>query len=908
MSAEDAEKMQRSSPSAKELQLSYLNRSIKAVQTSSFYMKRSIDSSDLKAVLTHAADMLRELTTGLLTPRNYYELYMKVTAEMSNLSDYFKLLNASGTPMVELYEKVQFCANVLPRIYLLICVGGVYITSGEVQRNDILKDLIEMVKCVQYPLRGLFLRDYLSMVTKDKLPDATGGGAEEEEEKGAKGNVVDESSPPDGYNFVLSNFSAMNKLWVRLSSSSPTREARKKKDKERNDLKILVGTNLLRLSQLESVDEAVYRDTVLPFIMKEVTSTPDTLSQSYVMDCTIQVFPDTFHLSSLPYFLDNVKKLKGKVNARSILENLMNRLSMYVSNDSPEVLPKDVQVFELFKTSVAQVCESNKGNLPLSELLSLHRSLLNFAMVCHPDDTDYVNYCLSLSHDMLSAKTPSVALDDKCVYELEDLLTTPLYKLSIKVLQLKHYPDLLSHLPYSNRKSVSAVLVRAMLKEGVKVGTLDMLDRLFSNIKPLLVDDDSSSANASSLESKNDGGGEDDDQDADFEDDQLVVGRLVHLVTSPDTDVHFKLLSMMRKSFGQGGERRIEHTLPPLVFAAMKLATRVKARERQVAKSNSEREEAVKAKAKLDKEHSELLKAYNEKLKVSEASAAASQPGDQSEENDDDDGKAAPSQTPANEPPPPPPPPPSEVSVPELLKPPSTSSRKVFQFLHEIVTAMSSTCPQISLHLFLSCAKAADNCSYKAIAYEFMTQAFLIYEDEISDSKAQVKTLTMMVGTLTTFKNFDPEDYDSLITKTTQYSAKLLKKPDQCKMVALCSHLFYSADKAGKRSQYNEPKRVLECLQKSLKIADGCMASSNNLDLFVEILNRYLYQFEHSNPVILDKYLTGLLALINDHMSNDSGHSNSDQVVTFYENTIKHIQKMKAGEDTKGKFENVLIK
>jgi hypothetical protein len=38
------------------------------------------DNDDLKAVLTHASDMLRELRTGLLTPKNYYELYMKVSS------------------------------------------------------------------------------------------------------------------------------------------------------------------------------------------------------------------------------------------------------------------------------------------------------------------------------------------------------------------------------------------------------------------------------------------------------------------------------------------------------------------------------------------------------------------------------------------------------------------------------------------------------------------------------------------------------------------------------------------------------------------------------------------------------------------------------------------------------------
>lgn len=99
------------------------------------------------------------------------------------------------------------------------------------------------------------------------------------------------------------------------------------------------------------------------------------------------------------------------------------------------------------------------------------------------------------------------------------------------------------------------------------------------------------------------------------------------------------------------------------------------------------------------------------------------------------------------------------------------------------------------------------------------------------------------------------DSYDTLATKTTQYSARLLKKPDQCRAVAKASFLFATSavhsenatfvdDQAvmntsedaccvgdeGSASQVavrgvslgREPKRVLECLQRSLKIADAC--------------------------------------------------------------------------------------
>jgi vacuolar protein sorting-associated protein 35 len=47
----------------------------------------------------------------------------------------------------------------------------VYIKSQEAPAKDILKDLVEMSRGVQQPIRGLFLRSYLSQISRDKLPD-----------------------------------------------------------------------------------------------------------------------------------------------------------------------------------------------------------------------------------------------------------------------------------------------------------------------------------------------------------------------------------------------------------------------------------------------------------------------------------------------------------------------------------------------------------------------------------------------------------------------------------------------------------------------------------------------------------------------------------------------------------------
>ena len=56
-----------------------------------------------------------------------------------------------------------------------------------------------------------------------------------------------------------------------------------------------------------------------------------------------------------------------------------------------------------------------------------------------------------------------------------------------------------------------------------------------------------------------------------------------------------------------------------------------------------------------------------------------------------------------------------------------------------------------------------------------------------------------IIGTLQMVTVFTDEEYDTLITGTTKYAAKLLKKTDQCRMVAQCAHQYLDADPTARR-------------------------------------------------------------------------------------------------------------
>jgi vacuolar protein sorting-associated protein 35 len=155
---------------------------------------------------------------------------------------------------------------------------------------------------------------------------------------------VADSSPlgnlQDSIGFVLTNFIEMNKLWVRLQHQGHSRE-REKREMERRDLRILVGTNLVRLSQLDGVEVDMYQKMILPAILEQVVNCKDVIAQEYLMEVVIQVFTDEFHLHTLPQFLGATAQLHPRVNVKQIVIALIDRLAAFAAREAENEDPEE---------------------------------------------------------------------------------------------------------------------------------------------------------------------------------------------------------------------------------------------------------------------------------------------------------------------------------------------------------------------------------------------------------------------------------------------------------------------------------------------------------------------------------------------------------------------------------------
>uniref|UniRef100_A0A915PJP0 Glucuronosyltransferase n=1 Tax=Setaria digitata TaxID=48799 RepID=A0A915PJP0_9BILA len=516
-----------------------------AVRSLSFEMKRCLDKGILMDALKHASQMLAELRTGALTPKYYYRLYVDVTNELQHLETHLTEDYEKGRKVADLYELVQYAGNVIPRLYLLVTVGVVYIRLGEANARDILKDLVEMCRGVQHPLRGLFLRNYLLQCTRNLLPDTP------------ENNNSDHGDVRDAIDFIMVNFAEMNKLWVRMQHQGPSRE-KDKRERERRELRILVGTNLVRLSQLENLNVDTYRKIVLPGILEQAVSCKDAISQEYLMECVIQVFPDEYHLATLHEFLHACSELDQGVQIKNVFIALIDRLAIYVSSDGAEI-PNDLPLFDIFSKQTESVIMSREGMLA-EDAVSLQTTLVNFALKCYPENTDYADMVFTITANVfIKFKLLRAPYNSTVGREIMKILRIPVdqYNDIDKLLQLEHYGDVLKLMDYRGRTQAAAYVLQKM---DAVLTTMEAVEKLLNLIEPLLVDQEDQPDDLGTNE--------------DFADEQALVSRFVNLIHAPTTDQQFLIISTVRKRFGAGGRYRIQYSLPTITFALYQLIVR----------------------------------------------------------------------------------------------------------------------------------------------------------------------------------------------------------------------------------------------------------------------------------------------------------------------------------------------
>ncbi|KAI0219237.1 retromer complex subunit Vps35 [Massospora cicadina] len=685
-------------------------------------------------------------------PKYYYELYMAIFDHLRHMTTYLAETHTLGLhDLSDLYELVQYAGNIVPRLYLMITVGSVYMSMPDAPVKEIMKDMMEMARGVQHPTRGT-----------------------------ASGNLQ------DSIDFTLSNFVEMNKLWVRLQHQGKSQD-REKRTSERKELRTLVGSNL------------IYKQRILPDLLEQVINCKDLIAQEYLMEAIIQVFQDDFHLRTLTPFLASIANLHPTLSTKNIVISFIDRLSAYASRETHCSIPEDVDLFEILWKEVQNLIEA-RSELILDDVTALLLSIAKLALSCYPDRLNCVDKVLAYAEEAYSKFASDKVISATATANLQGLLQAPInqYTNPLTVLQFNSYASLLKVQPYATRRSVANWLIAAMLKNNAILDNKAHIEGVMVLISVLICDQDDGGINYAKMPSE--GSTKKDYKVDDTHAKEMTsVAKLLNLIRADNPATAQELIQTAFNAVSKGG-LRVMYTHPPLITSALKVC-------RQYA---------------------------------------------QVEDKDED------------------------------------TKHACVQLLRFIFSAISTLYKKAEVHnlafrLFLAAALAADELDMENQAYDFFVQAFLFYEEHISESKEQMEAIMLLISTLQSTRVFGEDNYDVLATKCVVHGGKLLKKPDQCRALCQASQLFWVTAVPPSKSQmvehpplltqrdhalYRDGARALETLQRALKIADGVMDPLMHFELFVEILNHYLYFFVVGCDAVSARYINGLLELIKTHLED----------------------------------------
>lgn len=88
----------------------------------------------------------------------------------------------------------------------------------------------------------------------------------------------------------------------------------------------------------------------------------------------------------------------------------------------------------------------------------------------------------------------------------------------------------------------------------------------------------------------------------------------------------------------------------------------------------------------------------------------------------------------------------------------------------------------------------------------------------------------------------------------------------------------------------NETKRVLDSMKKAVRISNQCMEPSVQVQLFVELLNKYIYFLDNGCTDVTQAMISQLVGKIRDDMPGLEAGEATNQIVQHFNSTLAYIK------------------
>ena len=813
----------------------YLDRGLKKTKAQSFHIHTAIEKNNLRQCLKETYSMLSELRTSYLTPKNYYQLFTAAFDEMLIVSNFFQEEIKRGRKVRDLYDSVQQAIYLIPRMYLMITAGALVMENEPKSSEEIIFDLLGMIKGVQNPIRGLFLRYYLLKMIKDKLPD--------------KDNVYlkEGGKFEDTLKFLIQNMDEMNRLWIRLGTDVMGNE-KILRDKERVELKTLVGESINRLSSLDGLTVDIYEKEVLPKLIQIILDSNDVLSQQYLMECLIVAFPDSYNIKCVEGILNTMSRLTAGVDIKGLFINLMEKLAKFITDNSGEdiseedkkliqsaqgVYPILLQYFDRLQKETFMLGE----NMDTLKLLDLNTAFMKFSIKCK--DTDILANINHVLTSTLNCLRQSRRLSNESIKKLSKLMQVALES-EYSVFDMTDFDGLMTFLDHSTRKNLGLKIIESLYKSNSKekLDTVEKMQKLLNLVKPLI----------------SVAGGSEEQDPYSLEVEQIEVSKMIFSVKSQDPEVIYEIYGELKNVFVEGGAERRKFSLPSLANCIIAFCHKLSLAYDN--KNNLISEEVKKNEYALENINS---------IDISKID--------------------------------------SDETFYKLML-------NVYKLLNETISVVAEDNQENAFKLYLASASQvnsiqSDRNNFEEACASFINAAMNIYQEGKIDQNIKYSLLSQIVGYLLSFTILGNENIENVIKILAESGAKMMKRGDQFNSMLDIAQLYHSKIKDGKKAN--------EFIGKARKYADFAMTNPQNLVLFVELLNKFLFFAELGDEVVAIKaeQIDEIIELISNHIQTIKNEVSVDSsflppIESYFNNTLETIKKRKTEEGHKAIYDSLL--
>ena len=823
------------------------------IKMNSLKLRNCIDRNDMRQVLKFSVDIISTLKTGFKSTTLYTQLFSNVIEELSPLKLYFQEDINRGRRVKEFFEAVQQCITVLPRLYLMIIVGNIYLENFPEEKKSIFDEILKMMNGAQSPLRGFMVRYYFLKTFEKNFKNS------------------------DDIDVLLNNLKEMNKLWIRIGHFKYYLGS--DGIKARNELKEMIGENVVKLSNINELDSDSYKNKILLPLLKIIIECEDYLSQEYFLLNIIDLFPDELNIKNIDIIITSLGQMKEKVDIKEIFIKIMEKLGNF---DSIEKL-KDIksnEIFEKLNGSIEKIIqemqnEDEDENNDILKVIELEVSYLKFIINFGTYEEQNIklkniNKIVTKCYELISKACGGRSLSEegtKIIFNLlQAILDSP-----FSIFKCKNFPDLMGFLNDDYKNQLSLNILDSLVNK-YNLGMIDSKEKMESIIEFIspMVDIE-------------------DNKGSDYLLDKALnkISKLVFMPCSKDPFEQIEMMQMLKELLINSTEENEEELKnKKLILYYTNYINALLLIGYSIIESYINSIINDENKTKKTKIHKDFCNKYNlDKFDVNK--------------------------------------PESFLDFYQSLIKEITNS---LSFLTRISQNMAFKlyCQTILLLnkiaiTFTNKTESKDKESnddknlnniklYIDNILTFINKILSLFTEGKIDPKNKYDYMTYFIGAICDIQNLDKENLVKISEKIIKIIDKMPKKNEQCLSYINSSKLYFN-------NINQDINKISELLKKAKKTAVYAMTNPENALLFIHILNEYLRydgMVEEFDKIIKIEDINEIIEAINNYLmalkSENNDTNTINRIDNYYKNTKNLINSLKIMKENENKYYKLFSK